>query len=247
VVGDLAAPVLLALVAFVGSSWRVVYAIVAGVLALWLAALGRVPTPVRGDSGNDRPPLFARVREALRDRVLVAWLFGKELCGLLDEIFVVFASLHVRLELHASALWQSAIVAAFMIGDAIGLVALDRLLRSRSERGLLAVASLGCIVVYVAWLAAPTPLVALVLAVPVGVFVAPLYPLAAAQAYACRPEASGSVLAAGHVFTPLSLALPWLLGLVADRAGTIVALACLLVQPVGLAALVAATRRVTRA
>jgi hypothetical protein len=59
-----------------------------------------------------------------------------------------------------------------------------------------------------------------------------------------RPDASGVVLAAGHVFTPLALALPFLLGVVADHAGTWAALALLLVQPVGLAllALTAARR-----
>jgi hypothetical protein len=47
---------------------------------------------------------------------------------------------------------------------------------------------------------------------------------------------------AGHVFAPLGLALPWLLGLVADRAGTVAALALLIAQPIGLVALAAATR-----
>jgi fucose permease len=76
--------------------------------------------------------------------------------------------------------------------------------------------------------------------VPVGVFAAPLYPLAASQAYARRPEESGAVLAVGHLFTPFGLALPWALGAIADRAGTYVALLLLLVQPLGLLLLVAA-------
>lgn len=76
--------------------------------------------------------------------------------------------------------------------------------------------------------------------IPVGATAAPLYPLAAAQAYARRPGRSGSVLAASHLFTPLGLALPWLLGTVADRAGLLVALALLVVQPLGLVALATA-------
>ena len=84
---------------------------------------------------------------------------------------------------------------------------------------------------------------ATLLAIPVGMFVGPLYPLAAAQAYACRPNASGSVLAAGHLFTPLGLALPFAIGALADAAGTTAALAVLVVQPLGLLVLVAVTRR----
>ena len=56
-----------------------------------------------------------------------------------------------------------------------------------------------------------------------------------AQAHAALPGRSGTVNAAGHAFTPLTLAAPWLLGLVADRVSLIVAFGSLLVQPLGLA------------
>jgi MFS family permease len=45
------------------------------------------------------------------------------------------------------------------------------------------------------------------------------------------------VLAASHMFAPVALALPFAIGLVADHAGTYVALALLVVQPLGLMAL----------
>ena len=122
------------------------------------------------------------------------------------------------------------------------LVACDRLLRARSERWVLVASAVGTAVCYVPWLLAPSPLVSTVLMLPVGACAAPLYPLAAAQAYARRPEASGAVLAAGQLFTPLGLALPFAIGLVADHAGTALALALLVAQPLGLVVLVAATR-----
>jgi hypothetical protein len=68
----------------------------------------------------------------------------------------------------------------------------------------------------------------------VGATAVPLYPLAAAQAYAALPGRSGAVLAAGHLFTPLALALPFALGLAADRWGIVAALALLVAQPIGL-------------
>jgi hypothetical protein len=130
-----------------------------------------------------------------------------------------------------------------VIGGAVGLVACDRLLTFRSERWVLVASALGCAASYVVWLTATTPWLATALMLPVGACAAPLYPLAAAQAYARKPEASGAVLAAGHLFTPLGLALPFLVGTVADHAGTSVALALLALQPLGLVVLTAATRR----
>jgi MFS family permease len=249
--GDFVAPALLAGLALAGLGWRLAFAIVAGVLAVVCALLcatsiederATPPNEANDASTTDALGLLASLREALRDRLLVAWLFGCALCDLLDEIFVVFASIHLRSVLGAGPLWQSAVIGAFMVGAAGGLAAVDRLLRVRGERWLLVAASLATIVSFVPFVLAPSPLAALVLAIPVGFSSAPLYPLAAAQAYATRPAQSGSVLAAAHLFTPLGLALPWLIGVVADHAGTTVALALLVVQPIGLIALVAASR-----
>jgi MFS family permease len=244
-IGDLAAPVLLAALALAGADWRLAYALVGALLVVWLVMMfadrddGRVQR-------EDSPPLLAALKETLRDKTLVAWLFGAALCDLLDEILVVFASLHVRLDLGAGVVWQSAIVAAFILGEIASLVILDKLLASRSEWRLLVIAAIGCAVTYALWLASPTPLAALVLAIPAGAFIAPLYPLSAAQAYARRPDASGSVLAAGHLFTPFGLALPWAIGALADHAGLFAALLLLVVQPLGLVVIVLCTRGVAR-
>lgn len=267
--GDMVAPALLAGLALAGAGWRVAFAIVAVLLAVVcvvlcaapLAAVARatpapptdepadVPTEDADAASNDATVpaapggLLTQLREALSDRLLIAWLFGCALCDLLDEILVVFASIHLRTTLGAGPLVQAAVVAGFMVGAALGLVAVERLLRTRSERSLLVAASLLTVATFVPWVLSPSVLVALVLAVPVGFASGPLYPLAAAQAYARRPQQSGSVLAAAHLFTPLGLALPWLVGVVADRAGTTVALALLVAQPLGLVLLATSGRR----
>jgi len=68
----------------------------------------------------------------------------------------------------------------------------------------------------------------------VGATASPLYPIVAAQAYAALPGRSGTVNAAGHLFTPVAMALPWLLGRLADRAGTMAALLVLVAEPLAL-------------
>jgi MFS family permease len=262
VAGDLLAPALLVVV-----DWHLAFAVVASLCAL--AALGTVSIVSTGDSGRSAmdsaslsgestgdgvnsvkrerltqltPSPVERLREAIRDRRLVLWLFATALCDLLDEILVVFASLHVRDDLHGTVLVQQITIGAFVAGSAIGLVVLERLLKRWSERTLLIAAALACAAAYAAWLATPSIAAGIALMPFVGATAAPLYPLAAAQAYACRPDASGAVLAASHLFTPLGLGLPFLVGLLADHAGTTVALAALLVQPLGLALLAATSR-----
>jgi len=224
--GDLLAPALLTLV-----SWRAAYGVLAVVLAAWTALLPPVPAP----ADEAEPPV--RFRDAIRDRALLVWLAATALCDLLDEILIVFASLHVRGALAGSRLAQTATVVAFMAGGAVGLLVLDRRLARHDERRVLFAAALACAVAYAVWLVAPTPWLAAALMLPVGAFAAPLYPLAAAQAYAQRPDSPGAVLAASHLFTPVGLALPLVIGVVADRAGTHVALALLAVEPLGLALL----------
>jgi len=241
-VGDAAAPAMLAGLAAIGLGWRAGFAIAGVALAIGCAVLVATPLDDHREPADGAPPLWRSLVSALRDRRLLAWLFGLALCDLLDEILVVFASLHVRDDLGAGPIWQSVVVGAFVAGGAIGLVALDRILRRVRELTLLVAAALACVVAYLAWLAAPAAWASALLIVPVGATAAPLYPLAAAQAYAARPNESGAVLAASHLFTPLGLALPWLLGVAADHWGTQVALALLVVQPIGLAALALRSR-----
>jgi predicted MFS family arabinose efflux permease len=242
-VGDLAAPALLAGLAAIGYGWRAGFAIVAAALALGFLALSASPLPdVHGDADDGAPSLWRVFASTLRDRDLMLWLFGLALCDLLDEILIVFASLHLRDDLGAGPIWQSVVVGCFIAGGAIGLVALEHVLRRVRELTAMAWAAAACAVVYVVWLAVPTAWAAALLIIPVGATASTLYPLAASQAYAARPGQSGAVLAASHLFTPLGLALPWLLGAAADRWGTHVALALLVIEPIGLAVLALRSR-----
>jgi predicted MFS family arabinose efflux permease len=242
-VGDIAAPALLAGLAAIGHGWRTGFAIAGGVLALGFAALVASPLSDAGGSDDEAAPsLWQAFTSALRDRDLMLWLLGLALCDLLDEVLVVFASLHVRDDLGAGPIWQSVVVGCFIAGGALGLVVLERVLVRVRELTAMVWAAAACAAVYLVWLAMPTAWASALLIIPVGATAAPLYPLAASQAYARRPGQSGAVLAASHLFTPLGLALPWLLGAAADRWGTYVALALLVVEPIGLALLALRSR-----
>jgi MFS family permease len=246
--GDLLAPAVLAGVAALGLGWRAGFAVVGGVLAASAVGVALHPDPlpaaaaVDDEDGGLAPGLFAALRVALADRVLMLWLFGTALCDLLDEILIVLASLHVRTTLGASPFAQGALVASLIAGGIVGLLLVERWLPRWSERRLLVVCSLACAAAYTAWLFAPALWLSIALAPLVGAAASPLYPLTAARAYARAPGRSGVVLAASHLFTPFGLLLPIGLGAVADRAGTHAALALLLAQPLGLAVLAVTSR-----
>lgn len=239
-VGDLLAPALMAGVAVVGASWRTAFVIVGAVMVLWGLWLSRQPfdaiQPVEAEEDDDapEPTVLGALREALGRRRLMFWLGATALCDLLDEIVVVFAALYLRDELGLGSVARSAIIAAAIAGAIVGVMITDRLLKTRPAIPLLLWSSVACVVSYVAWLAARDAWSSGLCFFFVGVFAAPMYPIASAQAYAALPGRSGTVNAAAHAFTPLVLAAPWLLGLVADRAGLLVALGLLLLQPAGM-------------
>lgn len=243
--GDFAAPLLFGGLVLLGvdARWRFAFAIVGVLLVVLTVAMTLRPYPAPPPSDDeDEPTLWQALRDALRDRVLIAWLFGMELCNLLDEILIVFATIRVRDELGGSPLWQSATVAAFVGGGTLGLILLDRLLIRWREHQLLIASGIACAACFLIWLASPTAWLSALLMFPVGLTTAPLYPLATAQAYARRPERSGIIVVASHMFAPFALALPGALGLIADRFGVPAALAVMVVQPIGLVVLAAATR-----
>ena len=236
--GDLAAPIVLAALVALGGSWRTAVGVVVVVVAALALGTARARFPAPAPPADAVPSSsWAAFKHALRQPRVIAWLFATALCDLLDEILVVLAALHLRDDLGASLAWRGAVIVASIVGGAIGLVVIERLARRIAATRLMAATALACSVVYTVWMFMPSPLASMLMMVLVGATAVPLYPLAAAEAYAALPGRSGAVLAAGHLFTPLTLALPWLLGLVADHAGIMVALGLLVIEPLGLAAL----------
>jgi len=249
-IGDLLAPALLATLAAVSLGWRSAYVCVGVFVLVWaVLLLGQpfsstdVQTDVERDPSDDpeapsddetEPGVLVALTTAIANRRLLFWLGATALCDLLDEIVVVFAALYLRDRFGATAIERSFILGAGIGGALLGVMLTDRLLTRVPALRLLLGSSLLCIAAYVAWLFAPTVWLSTTLFLAVCITAAPMYPIASAQAYAVLPGRSGTVNAAGHVFTPFSLALPWVLGLVADHAGVRAALVVLLLQPIGL-------------
>lgn len=234
--GDLATPALFALLSWVALGWRAAFA-VCGLGALSLAiGLLRHPFPGQQPDADEarEPGLYEALRTAFGNRALLLWLLAAWLCSLLDEIVVAFGALYLREQFGADAVARSLVLMSLMAGALLGLVLLDRGLSRYRPMVLLRLCSTGAGIAYLAWLFAPTLVASGVCFFMTGVFAAPLYPLAKAQAYRALPGQSGMVNAVGAAFIPLDLLAPLLLGLVADRFGLVMTLLLLSVQPLGL-------------
>lgn len=237
-IGDLGAPILLAFLAASGLGWRSGYAIAGAVVLAWAVLLARQPFPApTEDDEDEEESVWAGAAAALRNGRLLLWLFAGALCELLDEIVIVFAALYLRDELGVDAVGRSIIFGAGIGGAIAGAMITERLLARVAPLRLLLASSAACAVVYVAWWMAPSVWLSALLFAAVGATAAPLFPIASAQAYAALSGRSGTVNAAAHLFTPLTLAAPWALGALADAMGARAALAVLLVQPIGLTAI----------
>jgi fucose permease len=260
-VGDLLAPILMAALAALALGWRVAYCLVGAVVFFWALLLSYRAFPAaanhdtesaaqrdgegagtdasharKGDETDDEtePGVFSALGAAMGNRNLLRWLGATALCDLLDELLVVFAALHLRDHLHAGPIARSVVIGAGVVGAIAGVLLADRLLTRMAPLRLLLASCVACTGSYVAWLCAPTVWASALLFFLVGMTAAPMYPIASAQAYAALPGRSGTVNAAGHVFTPLSLGVPWVLGAVADHSSVGAALLILLLQPLGL-------------
>jgi len=237
--GDLAAPALVAVSVALGASYRLGLAAAGALFALWALLLWRAPFPQRvaeAPAGAVDPPLAAALRAALRRRDVWLWGVAALLCDLLDEIVVAFGALHLRDGLGLGAAPRAAILGAGVAGGALGLLAAERLVARFDARRLLLAACAACAVCYALWLHADTALASGALFAATGAFAAMQYPIAQAQLYRAVPESSGSVNALSTVLGALAIPVPFLLGVVADRAGLAAALALLLAQPLGVAA-----------
>lgn len=242
--GDLAAPALLAGLVGVGLGWREAYGLVGVAVSLWALALLTRPFPAAGrDADGEGVGLWQGVRAAAVNGRLLLWLGAGALCDLLDEVVAVFAVLYLRDDLGVGAYGRSVVLGASVLGAIAGALLTERLLaRGVRPLRLLLGTSILAAALYVAWLLATEVWLSALLFFGVGMTVAPMYPIAAAQAYAALPGRSGTVNAAGHLFTPLVLAVPVALGQLADATTVQVALLALLAQPVGMAMIAAFAR-----
>jgi hypothetical protein len=267
--GDLLAPTALAASVALGLGWRGALVAVAALVAVQAALAARAgpapepaaePLPADGTAEPAAEPLPADATSepaaigSLRDAVraasgcprLAGWSLAAAACALMDEVLVAFGALWLAEHVGAGAAERAAVLGAFVAGTIAGAALLERVAARFRPSTLLAVSGVGCAAAYGAWLAAGSWLASAIALAVAGAFAAAHHPLLRARAFAAMPERPHVVLAAGALFGSVELAIPLLVGAVADRAGLLAAMLVLLAQPAAVLLGAVAARREER-
>jgi MFS family permease len=234
--GDLAVPLLLAVLSGYGLGWRAGF-VVAGALASLLAiahgserSLARLSSAASGDAEGHFPTIRETLRTAFSIRPLLGWSFGSASTNLLDEVLVAFSAVHLH-ALGATIGQRSGAVAAWILGGFVGLAGLERLGgRASGRRVLLCASAVTATAVAVLAATHSTGMGTCALFV-IGATGGTLHPLAKARAYGTLPNRPALVNAVGAALLPFEMAAPMAIGIVASRAGSLWAIVCLLVAP----------------
>ncbi|MFO0728072.1 MAG: MFS transporter [Myxococcota bacterium] len=243
--GDALAPPLVgASLAILGSLRPALFAVAAVLLfqALAIALLPRESSLQTAGGGGDEPaeeeeadPSWgAALRTALRAPGLLLWLGAAQLCTLLDEIVVAFGGMYMRDVGAVEPALRSAAFLLFAAAGALALAVVDRLLVRHPPELVLRFSALLCGLSFGAWFFLRDPAPMLLAFALVGAFAAPLYPMAQAQAFRASPGRPGRVAAVEKLLAPIDALAPLVLGWIADRAGIQVAVALLVLEPLGL-------------
>ncbi|MGZ5967676.1 MAG: MFS transporter [Polyangiales bacterium] len=242
--GDLAVPVLLAILGACHLGFRSALAI-SGAVALALAVAHAASRSLdRKLAHHDEEDSAPTIREALRvafaTRSLLGWSFAAALTNLLDEVLVAFTALHLH-AMGATTSERSWALAAWVLGGFVGLAALERLATGATARRLLFFASLLTLLEVVALAIARSPYLGIAASFAIGVTGSTLHPLTKARAYASLPHRPALVNAVASTLLPFDMAAPVALGFIAARFGPAWAVAAIAIAPVGV--IIAALRR----
>lgn len=239
-VGDVGAPLLVGGAAWAGLGWRAAFVFL-GLWSLAHAALVRAgpelpPGHPEEEDGEASGPWW----RAPGARAAIGWCLAGGFCALMDEVLVSFGSLRLE-ELGASSGERSVVLAAGTLGAILGLAASEWAWSRVQPLRLLLVCSVLCAAALAAWPAAHwLPLSAVLLAVTCAL-AAPLYAVVSAQAFAAMPGRSTTVVTIAAVASGVELLVPLGMGWVADHWGLRSALSSMLLGPLGLAVVAAAS------
>ena len=235
-VGDLLAPLLVSLVVILPGGWSTLCWLACGLwlLAAVLIAVQRFPRQEHADDDVEEPgvKLLDGLRAALRDPLLLRWAALTILPTMLDEIFVVYATLYMRDVLHMHPDLIGLLLTVHMIGAFLGLFVLERTLLPRVAPhrlliglALIIIIGMACfLTLHAIWFTG----VALFI---IGVGATGLYPIALGQAYQCYPGRSGLVRTVISMGAPFEVLLPSVVGLVAGHFGVIASICILGTAP----------------
>jgi len=235
-VGVVTGPVALSAAAALALGWRGLFLVFAG-LALALVAVARRFSFSDGRRTAESAGFLAGMREALRAlgrREVLRWLTLLEFSDLMLDVLLGFLALYF-VDVVGTTPAQAGIAVAVwtgmgLLGDFLLIPLLERVAGLRYLRWSAALE----LVLFPAFLLAPSTGTKLVLLGLLGLFNAGWYAILKARLYAAMPGQSGTVMTVGNVFGLVGQFVPLGVGLLAEHFGLRTALWLLLAGPVAL-------------
>jgi FSR family fosmidomycin resistance protein-like MFS transporter len=234
--GALIGPLFLSGVLLLGRTWRSAYLLLAA-LTIGVTAFAARRLPAVPDAGPAIPLtslLGGNLRAALHRTGLVRWLLLLQLSDLMLDVWIGYAALYfvdvVGLTAAQAGLVLGAMMAAGLVGDALAVPLLQRL----PARRLVRVTSAAAVVLYPMWLLLPAPPAKVVLALALSMVTLGWYAVLQAEAFACAPGRSGTVMALTSVSGLIGAGIAAGVGAIAGLAGLSTAMWVLIAGPLAL-------------
>lgn len=235
-VGAVAGPLLLGACLALGAGWRGTFIVLALVTILLVLLSRGAPLGTTAGSEVDagfRSGLVA-AGAALRRLDVIRWVVLLQSSDLMLDVMLGFLALYFVDVVHAGPTRAGVAVATWTASGLVGGLVMIPLLNRVASTLYLRVSVALELVLYPAFLLAPSFEGKLVLLALVGFVNAGWYPVLQGRLYSAMPGLSGTVMAVGNVAGFAGSVVPLALGLVAQNAGLPNAMWCVLVAPVAL-------------
>ena len=242
-VGAVLGPAILGVTLSAGGSWRdaTVLAVVPTLPAL--VAASRIPFPAPHPDAGDLRHAFSGAMTALRTRSVLRWLVLLEVTDLLQDVFLGYVAVYLVDVAAASPARGGLGVAVLATAGLVGDVALVALLRWVDGVRSLRWSAAAMLIAYPTFLIVPGATAKIALLAPIGLLRAGWYAILEGRLYAELPGRGGTTLAIKSPIDLLGAALPFAIGVTAQRVGLEAAMWLLLAAPIALLTLLPRRRR----
>jgi FSR family fosmidomycin resistance protein-like MFS transporter len=235
--GDFLAPVTIAIIAALSLGWFSLCGLAA---AVWLVVAGVIffqafPTVTRDKQKEQKSPVLAGLRIAIRNPSLFCWVLLATLPIMLDEVFRSFAGLYLKDVLNLETDEVEWLIAIETGSGFVGLMIVEVLLWRRVPIPRMLVWSAAIVFLSMAGLLLTQDWkVALVMLCLAGAGSIAWFPLARAEVYHRLPGYSGTGRALLSLGAPFNAILPTVVGFIASAYGITVGVGILTLAPVGI-------------
>lgn len=236
--GNLVGPLILAGIFALGLSWRWGYGLLGAAALLLVTMAARSPFPAQSSPAAhpswqaELGSIWQGAMQAVTNLELLRWMFLLEMADLLMDVFNSYTPLYftnvVGLDNTQASLMLGGMMLTGLLADALAIPLLERF----PGRTLIRMTAAAAVILFAGFLLAPWLPLKIGLVMLVKMTTLGWYAIMKGETYAAVPGKSGTLNAINSVSSLISGAIPWVLGLAAERMGLHNAMWLLIVGPV---------------